>query len=214
MSREALESMGVGGQLPPRSLASVETVQDEPEHWMAAERGKAAQRLGASFERALEFTHTAWEAKGLARIQRLPVDTFFAPKRIKDPLGQFRTGQIKILASRQGFDYRGELASGRSVTMEAKATGIHKTNIAIGERGIRPHQLQKLADGIRRFNALGLIVWNNGGQRLVLLPDEVVAAADRYAAGQTKSINHEIFRPYDVMGGIEDYLGRVQEWQK
>jgi len=206
LTREALESMGVGAQLPPRAGDPIVDHSEGLANASKRESGRAAASLGAAFEDDLDRTHAALRVAGVADIARLPVDTAPAPGRISDPTGKIRPGQLRVLRQRQSFDYRGVLKGGRSIAVEAKATTSRKTSIKIGPGGIRPHQLDALADQYARFNQIGIVVWRNGPDRLVLLPGAVIEAHHRFSIGERKSIPASAFARYRLVGGLESYL--------
>lgn len=220
MPRHTLESLtALGAVIDPASLRAAKSLPrpldiagDVPEGSLASETGRAAQKLGDDFEAMLERTHELWRLAGKADIGRLPVDTGPAPYRIQDPTGKIRPGQIRVLKSRQGFDYQGVLEGGRAIAVEAKASASRKTSLGIGPGGpIRAHQLERLADGWLRFGRLAAIVWLNGTERLVLTPDAVVRAQRLYAAGERKSVPVRDWTPYKVVEGIEGYLAPLLE---
>lgn len=216
-TRESLIALGLGDQLPPRTLQSPVPLEEGEPHPFHAETGRAAQKLGADFEAMLEATHQAWELQGRAGITRKPVDHAPAPKRIRDPQGVFRPGTIRILAKRQGFDYEGVLGGhgryhGTAFAMEAKASATRKTALRISEEGpIRAHQLQRLSIDHVRYGRMVAIVWMNGGDRLYLPPRGIVEAWAAYDNGGRKSIPLEAWKPYEARGGLEDYLTPLLE---
>ena len=207
LSREAAEALGI--HVPMRAPNLSQFTQHTSAS--AADAGAMSQKRGNEYEGLLEYTHHCWASKGLASIEKRPVDHAPAPKRIRDPQEKFACGLIRILTKRSGFDYQGVVAGGRAIAVEAKATGTRRSSIKIGDRGIREHQLKDLSDKYRRFDMIVTIVWNNGGERYFLPPKAVVSAWEAWRTQTRKSIPIRMFERYQTEGGLECYLNPLLE---
>lgn len=208
-TRESLAALGV--KLPPPILNTLTPIRDPEASPTAAETGREAQKLGRLFEAALQTTHEAWKIQGRAEIDRMPVDHGPAPKTVKDVSGRLPQGILRVLRERQGFDYQGVVAGGRSIAIEAKASSKGKPSLEIGNRGIKPHQLERLAVGWARFGRIPAIVWLNGDQRLILMPEAIVEAFELYRSNTRKSVPIRVWDGYEVTNGLEDYLTPLME---
>lgn len=188
--------------------------------------GKRAQSGGKGFEGELAAAHAVYERLGVAAIDHLPVTTNPMPRGwLKDP--KAHGGMARILSAKQGFDYYGTIGPnttphgdllGRAVAMEAKASAMHKTSLGITDKGpLRPHQLRALAERHTKFATLTAIVWRNGEERGVLLPDAIVTAWQDFRLGTRKSVPWRAFTRYpvralDEAGPVEDWLGVLLAW--
>lgn len=196
--------------------------------------GKAGAAGGRGFEADLEYTHRIYRSQLRADIVKLPVPTVPMPRAwLRNPTSH--GGIARVLSERQRADYFGTvLASGITdplglkgchsipIAMEAKATSERAASLPIlaaGKAGfgVKIHQLEGLVHGWRRFGTVGVLVWRNGFERLVIMPPQLDTAlsqfrlstlrripidwAWRYAAGRDKE--------HDV---IEDWLSAVLAW--
>lgn len=189
--------------------------------------GKRSQSQGKGFEAELAHAHDVYERNGIAGIDHLPVSTNPMPRGwLKEP--KTHGGIARILSAKQGFDYYGTIGGvsrpadallGRAVAMEAKATAMHKPSLGITDKGpLRPHQLRALAERFTRFHTLTAIVWRNGEERGVLLPDAIVTAWQDFRLGTRKSVPWRAFTRYPVhaiddAGPIEDWLSVLVAWE-
>lgn len=184
--------------------------------------GTKAARIGKDFERVLALTHTAYADHGLARIDKLPVPTVYAG-----------SGYYRVVA-RQGYDYIGSFGPnsgpkahpsmylGLSIAMEAKANDKTKSSLAIVEStktsgGVSVHQLAALSEGYTEWGMVSAIVWGNGDDLLVLPPDGVVRAMERFQGGERKSIPASDFLSVDRVTYpqhpiVVDWLFEIRCW--
>lgn len=210
--------------------------------------GAEANRAGAQFEKALDEAHAVYREMGYAMIERRPVDTSPMPKNWLSRLGTEKTGgRARILSKRAGYDFYGALGPyagpdddlaaffGRSVAMEAKHTQTEKTRLPIsGDHlksrggGLQEHQLRNLVTHHLDYGGVSTVVWKNGSDRLVLLPDMLVRALEDFEKKGLRSVPESWFVPYKVLPSVElradgrttryrdveDWLQPVFEWME
>ncbi len=196
-------------------------------------RGKRTQRDGKNFEAFIDQANDQYMIGGLANIVKLPVGTQPMPKTWLKRDHAKMSGIARILSERAPFDYYGTLGMcgpagdesrwfGRAVGMECKST-IESKRIAVGPKStIKEHQLKACAEAWSKFGTIAVIVWNNGDDRGVLLPDKIVRAWQRYRLGArgSKGIPWEEFTPYTIRRidgdgpNIEDWLKPVLSFMK
>ena len=202
--------------------------------------GADAQKSGAQFEKALADAHELYKSMGYASIEQRPVDTSQMPQSYLSRLGAVKTkGRARQLSKRAGYDYYGVLGPwagpdedlsrffGRSIAMEAKSTKTEKTRLPISSSGgVQEHQLRSLVSHARDFGGVSVVVWNNGGDRLVATSDILIRTLDDYDKKGLRSIPESWFAPYKVhkevkvkLAGavithreVEDWLQPVFEW--
>lgn len=206
--------------------------------------GVQGQESGQDFEQALSQSHEAYLAGGLAWIDQLPVPT--VPVRgelaqsIAARLGAARLGGLRQLSRRQGYDFFGHFGPeagpptdpgawhGLAIAMEAKRSTEQTTSLPIASprmekghiaygTGLRDTQLDALVAAYMDFGVVSAVVWRNGNQGLVLLPDAIHAAWAAFHAGGRKSIPVSQFQPYDVVDyprtfNVHDWLFPVRCW--
>lgn len=187
-----------------------------------ANQGKSAQLGGRGFEGALEFTHDTYRRSRRADVFKLPVSTQPMPRSwLADPK---RFGVGRILAERQRADYVGTFGDGhyrgRALAMEAKATTDRQASLPIlrdGEKGfgLKLHQLEHLVRGWTDFGCVGVVVWKNGHERLLILPDILAWYFNEFRLGKVRRIQAVDAVPY-LRGGFagdeEDWLSPVGKW--
>lgn len=183
------------------------------------EGGKTAERAGRVFEDALRHAHDVYEKLGIAVIKQLPVPTV--------PVG----GGYRRLSARQGYDFEGTLGPnagttkdptcwhGLTIAMEAKRCERQASFPVLAPEktgfGLKSHQLRALAKAAE-FGAITVVVWKNGDNRLVMLPDAVVSwwhqigtSGGRVPLAAFQSYDSYIYPDY---GPIEDWLYPVRVW--
>jgi len=183
-----------------------------------SQRGASAAKTGAKYERALAEAHEVYAALGLAHLEQRPVDTSPMPKGWLNHTGQQKAGgAARILAKRAGYDFYGVLGPhagpagdrsrffGLALAMEAKSTSSRKSRLPIaGDHlkkrggGLQQHQLEALLAHTRDFGGVSAVVWNNGGRRLVLLPDRIEMAWHDFREAGKRSIPESYFEEYPV----------------
>lgn len=175
--------------------------------------GARAQASGKGFEAALEYTHAAYRAAGLADIWRLPVDTApMPPGWMRNPA---QAGIGRILRSRQKGDYAGWLPGGRAILMEAKATSTRARSMNVipkgGEgSGLRAHQLEALADAAA-WGVISALVWKNGEDRIVVPGPVLIDLCRDVKMGKIRRIDRSFGTAFPLsvvagVGGCEDWL--------
>jgi len=195
-------------------------------------RGKRVQRDGKNFEAFIDQANAHYELCGLAKVEKLPVATQPMPKKWLHRDHWMKSGIARILSERAPFDYYGTLGMcgpagdesrwyGRAVAMECKSTQAN-TRLAVGPKAtLKEHQLAACATSWSRFGTVAVIVWNNGEERGVLLPNQIVHAWQQYRLGSrgSKGIPWSKFTPYplrriDEGPTIEDWLTPVLSFMK
>lgn len=189
--------------------------------------GRLAASSGDEFEKALDDTHAVYARDGRALLEKLPVKTSPMPRswlRNKE-----QAGMARILSGRARFDFYGTLGidllpgwPARAVAMEAKNTRERTTSLPIIAHdrkgsGLQEHQLHACVEAAGRFGTLAVVVWNNGGERLVFLPPALAAAWRAFRLGQRKSLSVDTAVPYPNpehphAASFEDWLTPAVEW--
>ncbi len=184
--------------------------------------GAKASRIGKDFEDALDITNRAYEAHGHVWMRKLPVPTVYIGNG------------LRRLSAKQGWDYYGLFGPnagpkgnegmyyGLAIAMEAKATEKSKASMPVTEStasggGISYHQLKSLAHVIQDWGMVGVIVWMNGGDLMVLLPDDILAAKVMFDDKVRKSIPRDMFTAAEVVSypnhpHVFDWLYVVRLW--
>ena len=138
-------------------------------------RGKRSAAEGKAWERELEWTHKGYLECGVAMIDKVPVPT------VPVMIGQGKAKRMfRRFSERTACDYIGCVAvppfNGRTAMMEAKHTAKEAPSLVVVLRGsgsgLQFHQLAAL-HRVRKFGGYGCVVWKNGDQRLILLPDQI-----------------------------------------
>lgn len=191
--------------------------------------GRKAAAQGDAWEAELENAHKGYQECGVALITKRPVPTSPAPRSWVAPQHQKFAGIIRVLSKRSACDYSGcvkvDPFHGRTVMMEAKHTASAATSLPVILRGkasgLQYHQLTELRR-VRRFGGYGCVVWKNGDQRLILLPDKIeaywVTATEAMSNGRRKqvSIPANSFTQFsrDVIRSMDDgrEWGEVENW--
>lgn len=186
--------------------------------------GYQAKKQGDAWERELECTHKGYRDCGIALVTKVPVPT------IPVMIGQGENRRmLRKFSERTACDYTGCVAvdpfSGRAVMMEAKHSADSKPSLPVILRGdgsgLQYHQLTELRR-VRRYGGYGCVVWKNGDDRLILLPDQIetvwITATDAMSNGRRKqvSIPARRFQPFSRevirdMGTGRDW-GEVENW--
>ena len=197
--------------------------------------GYKSNKAGDAWESELEATHRGYRECGVAMIDKAPVPTSPAPKAWIAPKFHKMAGIIRVLSKRSDCDYTGCVAvppfNGRTVMMEAKHT-VEKPSLPVILRGkasgLQYHQLTALRR-VRRFGGYGCVVWKNGDQRLILMPDQietywgVATEAMTNARRKQVSIPGRVFTPFErtnlhrlsdgrLWGDAENWLLPLTRW--
>ena len=196
----------------------MEHLLSDPRNILAGGRG---ERIGRAWESALESAHRAYYDHGLAWVMKLPVPTVYVGE-----------GRRRVVA-RQNWDYSGVfgpnagpighegLYHGLAIAMEAKANDKPKTSMRVVDStktsGLSLHQLGALHMAYMDWGVVSVVVWRNGPDVLVLLPDDLVKAWDLIENGDRKSIPVSMFTecdvcPYPEHPPIHDWLFPVRCW--
>ena len=218
--------------------ADIEKAQED---WANRDRGRDANRTGKLFENALENAHEVYAAMGFAMIEQRPVDTSPMPPSYLSRLGTEKVGpRARQLSKRAGFDFFGTMGPwagpdedlgmffGRSIAMESKNSQSKKTLLPISgshlknpSGGLQEHQLRALVQFSRDFGGVAVLVWNNGGERMVLLPPYLDRALDDFIQDKAKSIPAGWFTPYKVIPSVTVWDGKnrveyrdVEDWMQ
>lgn len=184
--------------------------------------GGRAAKAGESFEQLLDKAHRGFDEHGIAKVRRLPVPTKAIGAR------------MRVIVARQGYDYVGTFGPnagptadpgawhGLTIAMEAKSNAERKGTMRIirdkkDGAGIQWHQLQALSEAYAEWGAAAALVWRNGADRLVLMPDVITAAAREAEAGTRVSIAAAEFVPYQEAvypkaGAVEDWIYEIRCW--
>ncbi len=185
--------------------------------------GKRVQNAGKVFEKHIEQANARYRELGIASIEKLPVATQPMPRNWIAKAHQQKSGICRILSERAPFDFYGTLGPcgarpldnrGRAIAMECKGTQA-KTRLPVGPKmTLKAHQLLACADSWEKFGTVAVIVWKNGEERGVLLPDAVLDCARKYRIGTVKSIKWDLFTPYSVrsIGGSEFEGEMIEDW--
>ena len=186
-------------------------------------RGKRVQNAGKVFEKCIDAANARYRELGMAAIEKLPVATQPMPRAWISGEHQKKSGICRILSERAPFDYYGTMGfvdaspfdvRGRAVAMECKATKT-LTRLPVGKKTtLKEHQLLACADSWEKFGTISVIVWKNGDERGVLLPDRILEASRKYRIGSLKSLPWDWFTPYPVrsIGGGEYEGAMIEDW--
>lgn len=182
-------------------------------------QGRLAQATGRGFENDLEWTHGRFRIAGRADVFKLPVETAPIPRAwLRDPTAH--GGMCRILSARQRADYFGAVGPaepdllGRALVMEAKYSSERAASIPILREdqkgsGLKAHQLEALVNAAA-FGTLAAVVWRNGHERLIFLPDVLAWAWAEFRLGKIKRLAAVDGVPYmrEGDGGnvIDDWL--------
>lgn len=128
-----------------------------------------AARGGAAFEQRLRARHEVARAARYADVQHVAVPT----RKIR--------GELRFVA-RTGADYIGRWGpkagadlAGRGFIAEAKRTAERSASLAVGKRGLRPHQMAYLIHSWETWGEPAFLLWLNG-DRLGVMPGPTLAA--------------------------------------
>jgi len=168
--------------------------------------GTASQRMGASFEKEIERSFEGYSRGHVARLDFMPTPVRQIGMRDGVPM-YVRTGKAPF----DVYGYR--LRDAVMIGAELKANSHPQTSLALvgpeaSGSGVQFHQLDALA-GLAQAGGMARLVWDNGGEILVLTSAGIVTAwqaftqaltserSNRTAQPGAKSIKPENFTPVD-----------------
>lgn len=154
---------------------------------------------GKVLEGYLDMSHQLYRNQKRADISKKEVKTQFDKK----------TGTMRY-TKREGFDFEGCVAGGRSIAIEAKE--CKKTNLYVdpkGKNGLRLHQLEALLFR-GELGGMSAVIWMSSPTEVYLLDYEFLSHFYREIYNKSaKSISLKLAKVSGVQvmrGGMVDYL--------
>lgn len=192
-----------------------------------ASRGRRATSAGKAFEQRLTWAHQCYAENGIAQIYKAEVPTQPAPRHLL--ARQAAYGMVRIFSARAKPDYYGAFTYiagidrfATPIQMEAKSNGEHANFLRIRaksqkEHGVKEAQLETLVNDWRRFGIVGVLVWLNGDDRLIFLPDTLASAMAGFRNGTVDRLRAEDATTFPRVqmpqyGYIEHWLGPAVAW--